>query len=164
MSTEAMLAQLSDEEDMNEDSNFQFAIVGDENCSHIKDQILEFLHQKDLLSSVDINEVYMKNSMTVLLAVEEDLPDSQVERINKVLLNHKDFKSYKMVNWATYHSIHRRNSGSYDDEDDDGDSMLEVADNYMRPQRNAIVNRRKNVVHVKTEEEIREDYSKMDKE
>ena len=85
MSTEAMLAQLSDEDDMNQDSNFQFAIIGDENCSHLKDQILEYLHQKDLLSSVDISEIYMKNSMTVLLAVEEDLPENQVDQINKVL-------------------------------------------------------------------------------
>ena len=54
MSNEELLAQLSDEDDMNNDSNFQFAIVGDNNCAQVKDEILEYLHQKDLLSKVDI--------------------------------------------------------------------------------------------------------------
>lgn len=99
MSTEEMLAMLSDEDDMYHDSknsksklqgqgmyshsfsdtNFQLAIVGDEECFQRKDNILEYLHQKDLLSKVDIAEIYMKNAMTVLLAVEEDVPESQVE-------------------------------------------------------------------------------------
>ena len=69
----------------------------------MRDRILEYLHQKDLLSSVDISGIYNKNSMTVLLAVEEDLPESQVDQINKVLQGHKDFKAYKMVNWLTYY-------------------------------------------------------------
>ena len=43
-STEELLAELSDEDDMGEDSNFQFAIVGDQNCSQMKDLILEYLH------------------------------------------------------------------------------------------------------------------------
>ena len=50
LSNEALLAQLSDEEDMNRDSNFQYAIIGDENCSRMKEDILDYLHQKDLLS------------------------------------------------------------------------------------------------------------------
>ena len=37
MSNEELLAQLSDEDDMNNDSNFQFAIVGDNNCTQVKD-------------------------------------------------------------------------------------------------------------------------------
>ena len=44
LSNEALLAQLSDEDDMNQESSFQYAIVGDENCSRLKDLILEFLH------------------------------------------------------------------------------------------------------------------------
>ena len=44
MSNEELLAQLSDEDDMNNDSNFQFAIVGDNNCAQVKDEILEYLH------------------------------------------------------------------------------------------------------------------------
>ena len=74
-----------------------------------------------------------------------------------------------MVNWVTYHSIHGRgmgDNGSYDDEDDEGngESLVEVADNYMRAPRNAMRSRRGNIVQLKSEEELRESYSKMDKE
>ena len=108
--------------------------------------------------------------MTVLLAVEEDIPESQVDQINKVLSNHKEFKAYKMVNWADYHGKGMGdNDASYDDEDDEGhggDGMIEVADNYMRAPRNAILKNRRgnNQKKVKSEEELKEDYSKMDKE
>lgn len=85
LSSEELMAMLSEEEDLNQDSLYSYAIVGDQNCSHLKDSILEFLHQKDLLSSVDISSVYMKSSMTVLLEVEEDIQDDQLDQINKAL-------------------------------------------------------------------------------
>ena len=72
-------------------------------CTQLKDQILEFLHQKDLLSSVDISAVYMKNACTVLLSIEDDLDEGQLSSINAALSVHKDFSSgYRMVNWAAY--------------------------------------------------------------
>ena len=87
----------------------------------------------------------------MLLAVEEDLSEGQVDQINKVLQSHKDFKSYKMVNWLTYYQIHgttiENHPASYDDEDEDGgmggEGMIEVAENYMRAPRNAIIKNRK---------------------
>ena len=89
-----------------------------------------------------------------------------------MLQNHKDFKAFKIINWLNYnHSIHGKgglgDDASYDDEDEDGnaDGGIEVANNYMRAPRQAIIkNRRSNLVRLKSEEEIREDYSKKDRE
>ena len=111
---EARLAQHSDEDDFEKESQFQFAIVGDKNCLENKDRILEFLHQKDLLSSVDISDVYNKNAQTFLLVIEDDVDEAQLNAINTALSAHKEFSigSYHMVNWAAY------NRGGSDDEDD----------------------------------------------
>ena len=94
-----------------------------------------------------MRDFYIKACDTVLLAVEEDIPDGQLEQINKALKNHKDFSCYKMVNWVVYHSIHGRGAGDGASDDDDEDyfgvDSVEVADNLMRTPRTAIVQQRK---------------------
>ena len=178
LSSEELMAMLSEEEDMNQVSNYSYAIVGDQNCSHLKDSILEFLHQKDLLSSVDISSVYMKSSMTVLLEVEEDIEEDQLDQINRALQNHKEFSFYKVVNWVTYQSIHsagsRKSSGGSmgqgsGDDDEEGfnnDALFEVADNHIRSPRTAIHSRHKKpqARQKQSQDELEEEYQKIDKE
>ena len=138
LSNEELLAQLSDEDDMNQDSNFQYAIVGDEDCSQLKDAILSFLHEKDLLPSVDISNVYMKNPKTVLLSVNEDITEDLLEQINKALIDHRQFNLYKVVNWVQY-QMSQQNV----DSDEEGEmGAFEVADN-MRGPRSAIHQKQK---------------------
>ena len=87
----------------------------------------------------------MKNSSTVLLGLEENIPDNQVEQINKALRTHKNFGTggYKLVNWVVYNSVYSKGtSGNSDDDDiDDFDFGMEVADNQFSTPRNAIRNR-----------------------
>ena len=107
----------------------------------------------------------MKNSMTVLLAIEDQIEDSQLEVINKVLKQHKEFSNgtYKVVNWATYKA--KQGKDTEDDNDDlllDGEQIgVEVADNYMRAPRAAILQRKQK--H-RLQEEIEQEYQKLDKE
>ena len=104
----------------------------------MRHKILEFLHQKDLISSVDISAPpQRKSSSTVLLVIEEDLDENYLNAINYALRAHKDFSEggYHIVNWAAYNL-----KGSVSDEDE---PMLEVADNYMRTPRAAIMKNRK---------------------
>ena len=49
------------------DSIYQFALIGDNFTESLKTKMLEFLHQKDLVSSVDITASFIKNPSTVLL-------------------------------------------------------------------------------------------------
>ena len=96
LSNEELLAQLSDEEDLNEE-NFQFAIIGDGSCAEKRDDVLDFLHQKDLLSKVDITNVYNKSSTTVLLGVDENISDKALTEINKALATQKEFAQFELV-------------------------------------------------------------------
>jgi len=89
----------------------------------------------------------MKNAMTVLLAVDEDISESQLSAINKALSSYKELGdgTYKMVNWVTYHGRSGR-TGSDDDDFDDGedfDPVISVAENYMHRPREAIDKRRR---------------------
>ena len=66
---------------------------------------------------MDISAVYMKSASTVLLAVDEDIPESRLDQINKALGAYKELGdgSYKLVNWVTYHS----RSGRQNSDDDE---------------------------------------------
>ena len=90
-----------------------------------------------------------------------------------MLQSHKDFKAFKLIDWVNYSQSVQGKGGlgddaSYDDEDEDGnaDGSIEVANNYMRAPRQAIIKNRRasNLARLKSEEEIREAYSKKDRE
>ena len=166
LSNEALLAQMSDEDDMNQDSNFQYAVIGDENCTRMKEDILDYLHQKDLLSTVDITSVYGKNQQTFLLAVDEDITSERIDQINKALRSHGVFgpKSYKMVNWEAYRQMSNRSTHETNSDDEDYFvGAFEEADNTGGGGKQ-VINRRRNVISKRLEQQMQEDLSRKDKE
>ena len=116
----------------------------------------------------------MKSSNTVLLAVDEVITDAQLEQINKSLKGHKELGkgSYKMVNWAQYHSVLSRTSYENGSEDEDifGAGQIEEADNRNSGNsaltQSQVINRRRNVVlqQKQFETKIEENLIKKDKE
>jgi hypothetical protein len=103
-----------------------------------KTEIKEFLNAKDLLPSVDINDVYMRNKTTMLLSLDEDIQDEQLAAINKALGAFKcGYSMQKYTQYLEAEGLADCSGAS----DEDAEVNVEVADNYRRPR--AAVHRRR---------------------
>ena len=59
--------------------------MGDKNTASMQAKIMDFLHKKDLISTIELTEMKVKNSSTILLNLDEDFHEERIDEINEQL-------------------------------------------------------------------------------
>ena len=102
---------------------YNFAILSDANIQPILDKVIEFLHKKDLVSTIELTgQPVCKGPNTAILSLEEDFQLERLDEVNNQLV--KQFgNNMRMVDWIQYQNEHSEES-----DDSDGSNIM-VADN-----------------------------------
>ena len=75
----------------NIESQFNYGVVGSEKCAQMGEKILLFLHQKDLISNLEISYTQIKDKRTLLVALDDNLDEYLLATINQALSENKEF-------------------------------------------------------------------------